>query len=117
MWKKIAVPNNVDAVVFKTSSYLVTANFNFPSKNSCTSGCACAVYVEFKLPFQDNLLVIPMKVKEQLGIFKLNWKGKKSIPEKQVHMADPFLVFIRMVPLIKSLTALVVLFGRCIRAN
>ncbi|KAJ6912828.1 hypothetical protein NC651_015321 [Populus alba x Populus x berolinensis] len=66
MWKKIAVPNNVDAVVFKTSSYLVTENFNFPSKNRCTSGCACAVYVEFKLPFQDNLLVIPMKVKEQL---------------------------------------------------
>jgi hypothetical protein len=70
-WKKIALPNNVDAVVFKTSSYLVAANFNFPAKNRCTSGCSCAVCVEFKLPFQDNLLAIPMKVKGQLGIFKL----------------------------------------------
>lgn len=48
---------------------------------------------------------------------RLNWKGKKSIPEKQVHMVDPFLVFIRMVPLIKSLMALVVSFGRCIRTS
>jgi len=70
-WKKIALPNNVDAVVFKTCSYLVAANFNFPAKNRCTSGCLCAVCVEFKLPFQDNLLAIPMKVKGQLGIFKL----------------------------------------------